>query len=323
MAQRYLLFLLCSLLVVPAFTAHSFDPMRTECLVPAKKGGGMALTCTLLANSLLRSDLITEKMTLQYKPGGIGAVAYNHVVGVRSADPKLVVAASSGSALNLASGKFGSYDVNAVRWLGALGADYGVIAVRRDAPWNTLGELLDDLKQRPESIIFGGGGSIGSQDWMKTALLAREVEIDPRRLRFVAFEGGGEALVSFFSGHIDVFSGDVSEIYLLDNKRFRVLAVLSEARLPGLAGTPTAREQGFDVVWTVWRGFYMGPKVSDEAYRWWVNTFRRLIKTEEFARERKRLGLYPFALIGEEFGAFVRNSVTRQRRLVKDIGLLR
>ena len=323
MARRYSGLLFFCLLLMPVCRAAAFEPARTECLVPAQKGGGMSVTCTLLANALLQSDLITEEMTIQYKPGGIGAVAYNHVVGIRRNDPTLVVAASSGSTLNLASGKFGRYDVNSVRWLGAIGADYGVIAVRPDAPWSTLGELLQTLRQTPEKVVFGGGGSIGSQDWMKTALLAREAGVNPSLLRFAAFEGGGDALHSFFSGHIDVFSGDVSEIHHLTPEKIRVLAVLSDERLPGLMWIPTAREQGFEVVWTVWRGFYMGPEVSNEAYNWWVNTFRQLIKTEELAQERQRLGLYPFGLIGAEFGQFVRENVVQQHQLAIDIGLLR
>ena len=66
-------------------------------------------------------------MAVTYMEGGVGAVAYNHVVGKRAKRPGLIIAASSGSALLLAQGKFGEYDENAVRWLGALGADYGVI----------------------------------------------------------------------------------------------------------------------------------------------------------------------------------------------------
>lgn len=323
MAHRTVLLVLsCQLILLVNVTA-AFEPTRLECLAPAKKGGGMALSCHLLANALLKTDLISEKMSIQYKSGGIGAVAYNHVVGVRNNDPGLVVAASSGSALNIATGKFGHYGANAVRWLGALGADHGVIAVRPEAPWTTLEELLETLRENPEHIVFGGGGSIGSQDWMKIALLVRQAEINPRLIRFASFEGGGEALLSFFSGQIDVFSGDASEIHHIPQDKIRILAVLSDERLPGnLAVSPTAKEQGFDVIWTVWRGFYMGPKVSNEAYNWWVATLRRLLNTNEFKQERERLGMYPFGLVGREFGQFVRDNVTKQRQLAKDIGLL-
>jgi putative tricarboxylic transport membrane protein len=303
----------------------AFELTRPECLVPAKKNGGLDLTCILAANALLKADLIDTPMSINYKPGGIGAVAYNYVVGVRNNDPQLLVAASSGSALNIAIKKFGRYDANAVRWLGALGADYGVIAVRDDAPWQSLDELIESLKKDQNSIIFGGGGSIGSQDWMKTALVVKAVGIDPKSIRYAAFEGGGEAATALLEGYIQVFPGDAAELHnLLKTKKVRVLALLAETRLPGIfAGVPTAKEQGISVNWTIWRGYYLGPKVSDDDYNWWVNTFRRLIKTDEFQQERKRNGLYSFEMIGQPFEEFVRNSVRQYRQVATDIGLLK
>jgi hypothetical protein len=69
-------------------------------------------------------------------------------------------------------------------------------------------------------------------------------------LRFVALEGGGEAFTAMHANYVQVVSGDASEATLYASGNTRVLAVLSEQRLPGvLANVPTAREQGVDVVW--------------------------------------------------------------------------
>lgn len=319
--SRSLLLLLVLLLTTSSVSA--FEPSSPECLAPAKQGGGIYLTCDLATRTLLAANLLDIPMTINFKPGGIGAVAYNYVAGVRNNDPDMIVAASSGSALNLAIKKFGSYDVDAVRWLGAFGTDYGVIAVRADAPWKNLKELIAALKNK-QKVIIGGGGSIGSQDWMKFALLMKEAAIDPKTISYVAFEGGGEALSAFAAGYIQVFSGDVSEIHgLMNKKTIKVLAVLAPERLPGEFITiPTAREQGFPVEWQVWRGFYMGPNVSDEAYNWWVNSFRRLVKTEEFKRQREKMGLFPFFLVGEEFDTYVRATIKRHHQTAVDIGLI-
>jgi putative tricarboxylic transport membrane protein len=75
-----------------------------------------------------------DKMSIRYMPGGIGALAYNHTVNTGRKDPKLIVAASTGTVLNLAMGKFGTYSEDDVRWLGAVATDYGIVAVRGDAP---------------------------------------------------------------------------------------------------------------------------------------------------------------------------------------------
>ena len=305
--------------------AMAFQAQQPECLVAAKAGGGMDLTCQLVAKALLTSNLIDTPMSVRYKTGGIGAVAYNHVIGIRNNDPQLIVAASSGSALNIATQKFGHYDVSDVRWLGAVAADYGVIAVRHDSVWNSLNDLIVKLRNAPTAINIGGSGSIGSQDWMKAALLAQEGGIDPAKIRYVGFEGPKDATEALINGYIDIFPGDAAELKVaLAEGKIKILAVLTDHRLPAIfAHIPTAREQGFLVDWTIWRGFYMGPQVSDESYQWWVNTLKRLARTPEFQHQRDAVGLYPFTKLGQEFSAFVEDTVTKQKELAVGIGLIK
>lgn len=308
-------------LVQPSF---AFQPTKPECLAPAKPGGGFDLTCRLVSNSLLSTKMIDKPMLVTFMPGGVGAVAYNHIIGLRGSDANVITAVSTGSALNLAQGKFGGYDENAVRWLAALGTDYGAVVVLKDAPWQNLAELLADLKKNPGAIPLGSGGSVGSQDWMKSALIAKAAGIDPKTMRYVAFEGGGEALTALLGGHIKVYPGDVAEVAgQLDSGKFRVLAVLSDERLPGkFSQFPTAKEQGYDVVWNIWRGYYLPPKVSDVEYQWWVDKLTQLSKTEAFAKEREARGLYPFNKIGKDFDVFIKQQVAEFRHLAKEAGLL-
>ncbi len=298
-------------------------PESTECIAPAKPGGGYDLTCRLAANGLQETDLISKPMMVSYMPGGIGAVAYNHVNGVRTDDPSLIVAASTGAAVNLALGKFGQYDAGEVRWLGALGVDYGAIVVKADAPWQSLDELMADLQENPGEIAFGAGGTVGSQDWMKAALTAKAGEISPRDLRYVAFEGGGEALAALLGNHIQVFTGDLSELKSqLESDKIRVLAALSEERMGGpYAEIPTAAEQGYDVQWPIWRGYYMGPEVSDEAYAAWVKRMQELADAPAFAELREARGLFPMSRFGEDFDTYVKEQVAEFKGLAEEVGL--
>ncbi len=325
--MKKLLLLLATLVSTSQFystIAVAFQADQTECLVAAKAGGGMDLSCQLVAKALLASNLIDTPMTIRYKTGGIGAVAYNHVIGIRNNDPQLIVATSSGSALNIATQKFGNYSVNDVRWLGALAADYGVIAVRHDSVWNSLNDLIVKLRNAPFAISLGGSGSIGSQDWMKAALLVQEGGIDPSRIRYVGFEGPKDATEALLNGYIDIFPGDAAELKVaFAEGKIKILAVLADHRLPDIyANIPTAREQGYLVDWTIWRGFYMGPQVSDESYQWWVNTLKRLTRTVEFQEQRDALGLYPFTILGSDFSHFVEETVAKQKELAVGIGLI-
>jgi putative tricarboxylic transport membrane protein len=301
------------------------SPVDAECLIPSKPGGAMDLTCKL-ARKALQDQPGAPRVKLSYLPGGIGAVAWHTMESSqRRGEPNTLVAFSGGSLLNLAEGKFGNASPDDVRWVAALGADYGMIAVRADSPYHTLAQLVDALRRDPQRVLIGMSGTIGSQDWMKMALLARLAGIDPRKLRFVALEGGGETFTAMQADYVQVVSGDVSEAALYAGPgKVRVLAVLSEARLPGvLAAVPTAREQGYDVVWPVIRGLWMGPGVPDADYRRWTLAFERMEASPEFARQRAQAGLYQFSLTGEPLTRYIKQSVINYKRLARQFNLVR
>jgi putative tricarboxylic transport membrane protein len=304
-------------------TAAFAEPTRPECLAGAKPGGGFDLTCRLAANALLATKQISTPMAVTYMEGGVGAIAFNHVIGKRSKDSDLITAASSGSALLIAQGKFGQYDENAVRWLGALGADYGVLVVAADSPYKTLGELVEAYKADPDSFAIAGGGAVGSQDWMKASLLAQASGKDPKTMRYVALEGGGAVLTALEGGHVKVASGDAAEMVKHHVAgRVRILAVMAPERLPGdLASVPTAKEQGYDIDWPVWRGYYVGKDVSDAEYDWWVKAFDAASKTPEFKKEREERGLFEFTLLGKDFEERVKADVARFKVLAKESGM--
>ena len=309
----------------PALAAKpAAAPPEAECVVPSKPGGAMDLTCKL-ARKGLQASPGAPALKLSYLPGGIGAVAWHTVVQQRRSEPNTLVAFSGGSLLNLAQGKFGKASADDVRWVAALGADYGVVAVRADSPYHTLRDLVDALRRDPQRILIGMSGTIGSQDWMKMALLARLGGIDPHQLRYVALEGGGEEFAAMQAGYVQAVSSDASEtaLYAGDGK-VRVLAVLAEHRLPGvLTAVPTAREQGYDLVWPLIRGVWMGPGVSDADYRRWVQAFDRMEAAPGFAQMRAQAGLYPFALSGDALTRYIKQAVADYRRQAMQFKLVR
>ncbi|MCX7814402.1 MAG: tripartite tricarboxylate transporter substrate binding protein [Tepidimonas ignava] len=300
------------------------EPSRPECVAPAQPGGGFDLTCRLAQTALADSGALKAPLRISYMPGGVGAVAYNNIITQRPGEAGTIVAFSGGSLLNLAQGKFGKYTVDDVRWLASVGADYGVAMVREDSPYKDLKSLMAALKQDPSKIVLGGGGSVGSQDWMKAALTAKAAGVDYKRMRYVAFEGGGEVLTALRGGHIQVQMGDASEAAqaLESGAPVRVLAVYSKKRLPGrLSSVPTAAEQGFDIDWPIIRGFYVGPKVSDADYQWWVAAFSKAMSAPGFAALQQQRGLFPFDMTGAELERFVKERTRAYAELVKDFGL--
>ncbi|MEJ2016674.1 MAG: tripartite tricarboxylate transporter substrate-binding protein, partial [Limibacillus sp.] len=210
-----------------------------------------------------------------------------------------------------------------VRWLGSIGADYGVIAVAANSEIDTLPQLMDRIKADPTSIAIGGGSAVGGWDHLKVLIAAKESGIDDvRQVKYIAFAGGGEAVTQLLAGSLQAFTGDLSEAQgFVESGDIKVIALLAPERLEGeFSGFPTAREQGIDAIGANWRGFYAPGNMSDEAYAYWVERIDTLYDTPEWKAVMKSNGLAPLDLHGPEFQEFVANSVDSIQTLSREIG---
>lgn len=303
------------------------QPARPECIAPARPGGGFDLTCKLAQSVFAHEKILSKPMRITYMPGGVGAVAYNSIINSKARDGNIIVAFSSGTLLNIATGKHGKYNENDVKWLASVGVDYTAIVVRKDAPYKTLEGLLNALRKNPRAVSFGAGGSVGGQDWMAAALLAKSANVDILKARYVAFEGGGDTMISLLGGHVDVaIQGAAESLPYLESGDVRILAVFADKRLSDDAlakSIPTARELGYDVVWGSLRGYYMAPKVSNEQYNWWLEAFKKAQQTSFFKEQRKQRGLQEFNKNGKELEEFVKTQMQRFRDLAKEFHLIK
>lgn len=312
-------------LALAAFASASLAaPDKPECIAGAKPGGGFDLTCKLAQQGMQEAKMLSSPMRITYMPGGVGAVAMNALVGQRPTDGNAIVAFSGGSLLNIAQGKFGKWTENDVRWVAAIGTDYGCISVRADSPHKTLKDLMNAIKADPTKTAIGGGGSVGSQDWTKTATLAKQIGVDPKALRYVSFEGNGEVTTALLGGHIQAGSGDISaDLPQHKAGKIRILAVYSDKRLPGdAANIPTAIESGYNFTWPIIRGFYVAPKISEADYKFWLDSFNKLLASKDFLALRDQRDLYPFSMTGAELDAYVKKTVAEYRKVAEEFGLI-
>ncbi len=306
-------------------SALAFDPGNTECIAPANPGGGWDFTCRQVGKTLYDIGVVPNPVQVTNMAGGGGGVAYAAVVNKRNAEDSLIVAASSATSTRLAQGAFPGNTMDQVRWLGTVGADYGVIAVAKDSPIGSLTELMDKIKADPSSIAVAGGSAVGGWDHLKVLIAAQAAGIeDVRTIKYVAFEGGGEAVTQLLGGHVQAFSGDISEAKgFVDSGDLKVLAVLAKERLPGdFAAFPTAAEQGIDAVGANWRGFYAPGGMSDDAYQFWADAVKTVYDSDEWKAVMTQNGLMPLDLSGAAFEEFVAGEIAKTEELSREIGLL-
>ncbi|WP_083387227.1 tripartite tricarboxylate transporter substrate-binding protein, partial [Salinicola sp. MIT1003] len=260
--------------------ALAYEPgNKIECIAPADPGGGWDFTCRNAANVFKELELVPKTMQTINMAGAGGGVAFAHTVSKRSGDNDLLVAASTSTVTRLAQGQFPGMDVSMVNWLGTIGADYGVIAVSKDSPYQNLTELMNALEEDPRSVKFAGGSANGGWDHLKVLIAAKAAGVDDLpRIPYLSYNNGGEAITQLIGGHVGAFTGDITEATgFFESGDLRVLAVLSEERLPGeFSSIPTAREQGIDAIGANWRGFYMPADIDEDAKQYWVDAVDKL-----------------------------------------------
>src|SRR5688572_12817314 len=131
------------------------DAVADECIAPADPGGGWDFTCRTVGKLLYDEKLVEEPVQVTNMPGGVGAVAYANIMSKRPDDAGVVVATSTVGVTQIAQGKYPA-GTDAMRWIGMLGTDVGVIVVAKDSPYKTLDDLMKAFKENPGSVVSAG-----------------------------------------------------------------------------------------------------------------------------------------------------------------------
>ncbi len=321
MKARILKLFLVSILLGLGVSTNGY---AAECIAPANPGGGWDFTCRQIGKIMYDIGAVDKPIQVTNMAGAGGGLAYNHVVAERNDDADLIVAASSATSTRLAQNAYAGMTADRVRFVGAIGADPGVIVVAKNSPFNSLGDLIDAIKAKPGSVTFAGGSATGGFDHMKPLMLLQRADFtDIRKVKYISLDGGADAITQTIGGFTQAMTGDMSEVVgFLKAGEIRVLAVLTEKRIPGFESIPTAKEQGFDVVAVNWRGLYVPKGVSDDTFNIWAGRLQKVADSAEWKAAMAANGLAPFTKVGGDFQSYIDEVVAEVRKLSKELGVI-
>ncbi|MGO4787550.1 Bug family tripartite tricarboxylate transporter substrate binding protein [Paenibacillus sp. 2KB_20] len=255
---------------------------------PSGAGGGWDKTARSLTKVLTETKLIEQTMTVENKPGGGGTVFLAEYVAKDNKDPyKLFVSSPPILINNLkkeGNSPFGYKDVTP---LAQMTKDFGAIAVPANSKFTDLQSLVDAIKADPTSVTLAGGSAPGSMDHLISVLPAFKSGVDPRTVKYLSYDGGGEAIAALLGNNADAIGTDISSLgsYLKAGK-IKILAVTSSERLGGdFADVPTLKELGLDAEFTIWRGVFGPKELSEEELAFWDKTLKGLSENEVWQKE--------------------------------------
>ena len=295
-----------------------------ECIAPANPGGGWDFTCRQIGKIMHDIGAVDKPIQVTNMPGAGGGLAFNTVVNERNDDADLIVAASSATTTRLAQNAYAGRTASEVRFVGAIGADPGVIAVAADSDIKDLGQMVEMIKSDPGSVAFAGGSAVGGFDHMKPLMVLQKAGFtDITKVKYIGVDGGADAITQTVGGFTQAMTGDMSEVVsFLKNGDIRVIAVMTEERVPGFEEIPTAKEQGFDVIAVNWRGLYVPRGISDEKFEEWAGKLQQVADSPEWAKAMADNGLAPFTKVGGDFQSYVDGLVEDIAAMSKELGVI-
>ena len=297
--------------------AHASVAMKM--MIPANPGGGWDTTGRALGTAMQDAGAAAS-VSYDNKGGAAGAIGLAQFVNASKGDANAMMVMGAVMLGGIITGK-PPVGLDKVTPLARLTSEYNVFVLPANSPFKTMKDVIDQLKKDPGSVKWGGG-SRGSTEHIAAAMIAREVGVDPAKINYVAFRGGGEATAAILGGNVTVGGSGYSEFaeYISAGK-MRPVGVTSGTRLKGV-NVPTLKEQGINVEIGNWRGVYGAPGITPEQRKALIDALTKTYKHKAWQDAMEKNGWTPAWMAGDEFANFVDAEFASMRATMAKSGMI-
>lgn len=291
---------------------------RLRLMIPNKPGGGYDLTGRAAVKVMEDTDL-ASRFEVFNVVGASGTVAMARLLNEQGNEDLLV---------SMGLGVVGAVYTNkseatASRMtpIARLIEEQEAVLVPADSPYRDLDDFLVDWKKDPGKVSVGGGSSPGGPDHLFPMELARAAGIDPRKVNYTPYDGGGDLLPALLGSKVDMATSGLGEYeQQVASGKLRVLAVSGAKRLPSV-DAPTLEEAGVDLVFTNWRGVLAPPGISAETKAEHIALLTKMHASPEWKKVLADRGWTDAFATGDEFGSFLTAQDRRVATTLQELGL--
>jgi putative tricarboxylic transport membrane protein len=291
------------------------DGSPVKMMIPANPGGGWDATGRALGKALQDSGAASS---VNYD--NKGAIGLAQFVNGSKGDPNAMMMTGAVMVGGIITGK-PPVNLSQATPLARITSEYNVFVLPANSPYKTMKDVVEQMKKDPGSIKWGGG-SRGSTEHIAAAMIAREAGVDPAKINYVAFRGGGEATAAILGGNVTVGGSGLSEFseYIKTGK-MKALAMTSGKRLAGV-DIPTLKEQGINVEIGNWRGIYGAGGITPEQRKTLIDLIVKATKSKAWAEAIEKNNWTPALLTGAEFEKFVDDDFASLRATMVKSGMV-
>jgi len=290
-------------------------------LIPGGAGGGWDGTARGTGEALTNSGLV-GKATFENMSGGGGGKAIGYLIENADSNHGTLMVNSTPIVIRSLTGVFPQNFRDLTLVAGTIG-DYAAIVVAKDSKLKNFKQLVKAFKKDPRSVAIGGGSVPGGMDHLVAAMAMEAAGEDPLAVKYIPYDAGGKAMAALLSGEISALSTGFSEaVALADAGEVRIIGVTAGERVPAAPSAKTLKEQGVDVEFVNWRGFFAAPGLSDSKRDAYVSALGAMYDTPEWEDVRARNGWVNIYTPGDEFRTFLENQEEVISTLMKKLGFL-
>jgi putative tricarboxylic transport membrane protein len=288
-------------------------------MIPANPGGGWDTTGRALGKALQDAG-VAATVSYENKGGAAGAIGLAQFVNSAKGDGNALMVMGAVMLGGIITGK-PPVNLSQATPIARLTSEYNVFVLPAASPFKTMADVVAQMKKDPGSVKWGGG-SRGSTEHIAAAMIARAVGVDPAKINYVAFRGGGEAVAAILGNNVTVGGSGYSEFaQYIESGKMRAVAVTSAQRLKGIA-VPTLKEQGIDVEIGNWRGVYGGPGITDAQRKSLTDMIIKAVKSKAWAEAMEKNAWTPALMTGKEFDDFVDREFASLRATMVKAGMV-
>ncbi|MCM2398223.1 tripartite tricarboxylate transporter substrate binding protein [Rhizobium sp. S95] len=314
MKHFFLASILAGAMALPAFAADY------TIIAPANPGGGWDQTARSMQTAM-QQEGISSNVQVQNVPGAGGTIGLAQFANQNKGNANSLIVGGYVMVGAILTNK-APVTLKDVTPIARLTGEYEAIVVPASSPIQTMADLVEALKKDPGSVSWGGG-SAGGTDHIAVGLIAKAAGVDPTKINYIAFSGGGEALAAILGSQVTAGISGYGEFESqVKSGTLRLLAVTSAERLAGVEA-PTLKESGIDVVVENWRMVAAAPGLSPEQEAAVSADVEKLVKSASWQEILKTKGWQDSYLSGDAFKAQLEKDVAATEGVLKDIGLVK
>ncbi len=313
MKQDLLASLFAGAVALPAMADYTI-------IAPANPGGGWDQTARTM-QTVMQEDGISPSVQVQNVPGAGGTIGLAQFASQNKGNDQALIVGGYvmvGAILTNNS----PVSLKDVTPIARLTGEYEAIVVPAASPIQDMAGLIEALKADPGAVSWAGG-SAGGTDHIAVGLIAKAAGVDPTKINYIAYSGGGEALAAILGNQVTAGVSSVGEFDAqVKAGTLRLLAVSAPERIEGVEA-PTLKESGLDVELQNWRMVAAAPGLSDEQKAKVSADIEKMVKSENWQKQLADKGWSDTYLSGADFDAQLAKDEAATSAVLKDIGLVK